>query len=144
MQQLVEDVEVLPEDQAVDQVSENINAAQVATNTAVEVVAEDEVPAVDVEAQNRDAERVARITQMRDALEAYKKTNDAYPETLEVLVTSAYLSAIPKDMDDTDFSYTPIGALPAQYYDLCYTLEVGVGVITSGYHCANPDGLANH
>lgn len=133
MQQLVEVEEVLLEDKA-----------QVVINAPVEAVAEDEVPVVDVEAQNRDAERVARITQIRDALEAYKKTNDAYPETLEALVTSAYLPTIPKDIDETDFSYTPIGALPAQYYDLCYTLEVGVGAITSGYHCANPDGLANH
>lgn len=121
----------------------NTNEEQIAADTAAEADAEEAAPTVDLEAQARDAERVARLTTIRDALEAYKNTNAAYPENVDTLLTSAYLSAIPKDIDESDFSYTPIGALPAQYYDLCYTLEVGVGAITTGYHCANPDGIAN-
>lgn len=115
--------------------TENVNAAAAADEG-------DEVPAVDVEAQARDAQRVASIRSIQNALDRYRVQTGAYPETLDVLVPG-FLSAIPKNLDESDFSYTPIGSLPAQFFDLCYELEVGTGEIGSGYHCANPDGVAN-
>lgn len=97
---------------------------------------------VDVEARERDVERVARITQIQQALESYKVQHQAFPEVLEMLA-EGFLAEIPKDVDGDDFSYTPIGALPAQFYDLCYELEVGTESITAGYHCASPEGVAH-
>lgn len=103
---------------------------------------EDEEVVVDVEAQTRDSERVARVTEIQQALEAYKVANNAFPELLENL-REGFLAEIPKDVDGDEFSYTPIGALPAQFYDLCYELEVGTTEIVAGYHCASPEGIAH-
>lgn len=126
-------------------INENSNALSTIDTTEDELTNSEvgpELSSVDIEAQNRDAERMARITQIQDALESFKTVYAAYPEKLEQLV-SEFLTTIPKNLDESDFSYTPIGALPAQFYDLCYELEVGVGTITAGYHCATPDGIAN-
>lgn len=97
---------------------------------------------VDLEAQARDIERVSRITQIQRALESYKAAYQSFPEALEGL-REEFLTEIPKDVDSDDFSYTPIGALPAQFYDLCYELEVGTAEISAGYHCASPEGIAH-
>lgn len=125
----------------------NSDVAEVNVNTEQEPIGgneatEDVVEEVDVEAQSRDTERVARVTQILQALEAYKSTHDSFPEALEAL-REGFIAEIPKDVDGDDFSYTPIGALPPQFYDLCYELEVGTAAISAGYHCASPEGIAH-
>ncbi|MEK7540092.1 MAG: hypothetical protein AAB558_02495 [Patescibacteria group bacterium] len=119
-------------------VNVNVNGETIGGNEATEETAAE----VDVEAQNRDTERVARITQIQQALESYRAAHQSFPEVLDGL-REGFLNEIPKDVDGDDFSYTPIGALPAQFYDLCYELEVGTDSITSGYHCASPEGIAH-
>lgn len=129
--------------------TENTNqeVAQENTNTVAEETAQPEAEEemeeeVDPEAQARDIERVSRITQIQRALESYKAAHQSFPEAVEGL-REEFLTEIPKDVDGDDFSYTPIGALPAQFYDLCYELEVGTAEITAGYHCASPEGIAH-
>lgn len=114
----------------------------IATEGGNEATEDESEVVVDVEAQARDVERVARVTQIQEALNAYKSSFNAFPETLDSL-REGFLSDIPKDVDGDDFSYTPIGALPAQFYDLCYELEVGTTAISAGYHCASPEGIAH-
>lgn len=129
--------------------SENVNQDLAGSNANTEVepqggneAEEGEEVVVDVEAQARDSERVARVTEIQQALDAYKVANNAFPEVLDTL-REGFLAEIPKDVDGDEFSYTPIGALPAQFYDLCYELEVGTASIAAGYHCASPEGIAH-
>lgn len=125
-----------PPNQKLDQVTNNTSLAVVdATPIVVNTVA------VDPAAQTRDTDRMALVTQIRGALKAYKVKNAAFPDKLELLL-DGFLTTTPKDPDGSDFSYTPIGVLPAQFYDLCYSLEVGVDGVEAGYHCATPDGVA--
>lgn len=94
-------------------------------------------------AKGRDTQRLADIKKIQDALESYKKDKNSYPETLEELV-SAYISTLPENPSPggEPYTYTPIGTQPYNYYDISYTLEVGVDDVTLGAHTANPEGVA--
>lgn len=94
----------------------------------------------DTSAAARDAKRLADIKILQTALEVYKVDHDNYPANLEQLVDQGILNALPVNPTPAgkDYSYTPIGSLPAQYYDLCYQLEEDVLEQTAGYHCVSP------
>lgn len=115
-------------------------------NDAVEKVpevAKEDVP----EATDRDKERVEEIESLRSALKKFYDDRKGYPESLDELV-SKYMKDVPKNPTPggQEYSYTPIGSADKQgvfgYYDLGYTLEVGVNDLSAGLHIANPDGLA--
>lgn len=100
---------------------------------------------IDNEAIKRDEQRISDIKKIQQALADYKKDKGNYPEKMEELVSSKYLSELLKNPTPggIDYVYTPIGSLPAQYYDLAYSLEVGTDEVKEpGDHIANPDGIA--
>lgn len=97
------------------------------------------------EAVSRDEQRVADIKKIQDALAKFKNEKGNYPEKIEDLVPT-YLSEIPKNPapGGIDYVYTPIGKLPAEYYDLAYELEAGTAEVKdAGTHIASPDLIAN-
>lgn len=96
------------------------------------------------EIKARDEQRITHIEKIRSALKKYYNDNGNYPEKMEELVTGGYLSKLPKNPTPggIDYVYTPIGSLPAKYYDLAYSLEVGTSEISAGEHIANPDSIA--
>ena len=99
-------------------------------------------------AMARDESRIADIKSIQVALELFNTEKGNYPETADELVSAGYLTGWPQDpkegeAEEYTYTYTPIGKIPAQYYDLSYYLEVGVSNISTGLHVANPDGLAN-
>lgn len=99
----------------------------------------------DPNAVSRDEQRIADIKRIQEALVEFKSDRGNYPEKMEELAPD-YLSEIPKNPTPggIDYIYTPIGALPAQYYDLAYELEVGTSEVKdAGTHIANPEGIAN-
>ncbi len=106
-------------------------------------VAKEDVP----EATDRDKERVAEIESLRSALKKFFDERKGYPEKMDEL-TPKYIKDIPKNPTPggQEYSYTPIGSADKNdvygYYDLGYTLEVGVNGLSAGLHIANPDGLA--
>lgn len=106
----------------------------------VSQVPEGERPA----AIERDQQRLADIKSLRDALAKYFTDNESYPERLDGLVPS-YLSKLPADplgdQAKVPYTYTPIGSLPATYYDLGYYMEVGVEGLQPIEHDATPDNL---
>ncbi|XOU94169.1 MAG: hypothetical protein ACNFW9_04965 [Candidatus Kerfeldbacteria bacterium] len=95
------------------------------------------------EASDRDETRLTDIKKMQEALENYKDNNGNYPDNFEGLVPD-YMEIVPTDpsLNGTEYNYTGIGASPYMYYDMTYTLEVGVNDINPGMHVANPDGIA--
>lgn len=109
-------------------------------------VGEAEVPAVEApsdadKAKKRDEQRLKDIEEIRVKLEAYKKEKGNYPAKMDEL------SRVPKDPSFTDergYTYTPIGKLPALYYDLSFVTESekmtynGVE-LERGYHVSTPD-----
>ncbi len=68
----------------------------------------------------RDQKRTADIAAIKNALELYNVENGSYPNTLEDLGIILPTNPTP---GGKDYSYTPIGSLPAQFYDLCFELE---------------------
>lgn len=122
--------------------TEDVNNDEEAVETVPEVAKED-VP----EATDRDKERVEEIESLRTALKKFNDDRKGYPESLDELV-SKYMKDVPKNPTPggQEYSYTPIGSADKQgvfgYYDLGYTLEVGVNDLSAGLHIANPDGLA--
>ncbi|MFH1598229.1 MAG: hypothetical protein ABIB97_04135 [Patescibacteria group bacterium] len=114
------------------------------TNATIEENTNAVVGSTDPVAKARDAQRVNDITTIRTGLESYMIVNERYPGSLEDLVSSGQLGSVPTNPipGGRDYSYTPIGVAPFQYYDLCYTLETSmVENIDAGDHCATPDGL---
>lgn len=114
------------------------------TNTVPEEVEEETESALD-ELQSsgskaRDVARLADITTIQVALELYKAAQGSYPTNLDELVNQEYLNAVPENPTPggQTYTYTPIGSLPAQYYDLCYELEEGTDQEEAGYHCVSP------
>lgn len=107
---------------------------------AVSTVPEQDRPA----AIERDKQRLADVKSLRDALAKFFNEKESYPEKLEELAP-AYLSSIPVDpMGDqakVPYTYTPIGSLPATYYDLGYYMEVGVEGLEPIEHDATPENL---
>lgn len=98
----------------------------------------------DPEAKARDEQRISDIEEIRSALTSFFDDKGNYPEKMGELVSEGYLSELPKNPTPggIDYVYTPIGSLPAQYYDLAYSLEAGTDEIEAGSHIANPDGVA--
>lgn len=97
------------------------------------------------ESIKRDEQRISDIKKIQKALADYNKDKGNYPEKMEELVTAKYLAELPKNPTPggIDYVYTPIGSLPAKYYDLAYSLEVGTEEVKdAGEHIANPDGIA--
>jgi len=86
---------------------------------------------------------LADIEAIRSALKKYNDDEGNYPEKMEDLVTGGYLAELPKNPTPggMDYVYTPIGALPAKYYDLAYSLETGTEELSAGDHIANPDNI---
>ncbi|MBL7047291.1 MAG: hypothetical protein ISR95_06665 [Candidatus Marinimicrobia bacterium] len=113
-------------------VNENTN------NTNTEVINDDP------EAKERDIERVADIEDIRGKLATYNTDKGNYPENLEDLVTEGYYDVLPANPTPggIDYVYTPIGSLPAKFYDLAYSLEAGTDELEAGEHIANPDSIA--
>lgn len=96
-----------------------------------------------VAAQARDDQRLADIRVLQAAMEAYKndQVGALYPGEMGQLVPD-YVPQLPKDpLTDQEYSYTPIGSGP-NFYDLVYTLEVGVQGVSDGEHSATPSGIA--
>lgn len=91
-------------------------------------------------AKKRDEQRVADIRTIRKALANFEREKGFYPSELSALVPE-YLPEIPQDPLKSEYAYTPIGALPAEYYDLNYSMEVGVLGFQFGDHNATPDDL---
>ncbi len=106
-------------------------------------VAKEDVP----KATDRDNERVEEIESLRSALKKFYDDRKGYPEKMDELAPK-YMKDIPKNPTPggQEYSYTPIGSADKNkvygYYDLGYTLEVGVKDLSAGLHIANPDGLA--
>lgn len=106
-------------------------------------VAKEDVP----EATDRDNERVEEIESLRSALKKFYDDRKGYPEKMDELAPK-YMEEVPKNPTPggQEYSYTPIGSADKNdvygYYDLGYTLEVGVKDLSAGLHIANPDGLA--
>ncbi|MBU2236123.1 hypothetical protein KKA01_03640 [Patescibacteria group bacterium] len=98
----------------------------------------------DPEAKERDIERVADIEEIRIQLAVYNADKGNYPETLEELVAEGYYEELPVNPTPggIDYVYTPIGSLPAKFYDLAYLLEAGTDELEAGEHIANPDSIA--
>ncbi|MFH1536681.1 MAG: hypothetical protein ABID45_01690 [Patescibacteria group bacterium] len=90
--------------------------------------------------QTRDVRRITDIQNIQAALELYYMDNSAYPEKLEVVVEQGYLPIIPRDPDpeESQYVYTPIGALPSNYYDLSFELEEGIAGYKKGRNIVNP------
>ncbi|PIY96682.1 MAG: hypothetical protein COY66_03495 [Candidatus Kerfeldbacteria bacterium CG_4_10_14_0_8_um_filter_42_10] len=122
--------------------NENINSAN-ELNLNSETT-ENSNSAVSAEAKARDEQRVADIEAIRTALKMHNDVEGNYPEKVEDVVTKGYLIPLPKNPTPggMDYVYTPIGALPAKYYDLAYSLEVGTDALGAGEHIANPDNIA--
>lgn len=95
------------------------------------------------QARIRDSKRFSDIMRFRSALESYRVDNGNYPESLENLIPdyTDYLPQNPTPYGST-YVYTGIGTRPYSYYDLSYTLEVGVEGIDPGLHIATPSGPA--
>lgn len=115
--------------------NENVNKAI----DNVELSAEEQTAA-----ETRDAERLSDVRTIQTAIEAYKADKGNYPDESSELISGGYLSAwlANPTPGGADYVYTPIGSLPAQYYDLSYELEVGAEGVIEGVHVANPDGIA--
>lgn len=91
------------------------------------------------QAEERDRTRLSHVDDLQKALDKYFKDKKSYPEKLDELVDK-YLKELPKDPSTNEvYSYTPIGSLPAKYYDLLYTLEVGVDDKPYGANVASPE-----
>ncbi|MFA6525534.1 MAG: hypothetical protein WCT33_04690 [Patescibacteria group bacterium] len=109
---------------------ENINTTRVVNN--------------DPEAKSRDEERLTEIEDIRTKLAKFNTDKGNYPETLEELVTEGYYEELPVNPTPggIDYVYTPIGSLPAKFYDLAYSLEAGTTELEPGEHIANPENIA--
>lgn len=95
------------------------------------------------EAKARDEQRITQVKEIQSALSSFYKDKGNYPEKMDELVSEGYLSEIPKNPTPggIDYVYTPIGSLPAQYYDLAYSLEVGTDGVEAGEQIANPSSI---
>jgi hypothetical protein len=111
-------------------IDENTNSAIITNN--------------DPEAKKRDEERLAEIEDIRTRLAEYYDSKGNYPESLEQLVTEGYYTELPVNPapGGMDYVYTPIGSIPAMFYDLAYSLEVGTAALEPGEHIANPENIA--
>ncbi|MFA6272074.1 MAG: hypothetical protein WC693_03120 [Patescibacteria group bacterium] len=98
----------------------------------------------DPEAKNRDEERLTEVEDIRTKLAKFNTDKGNYPETLEELVTEGYYEELPVNPTPggMDYVYTPIGSLPAKFYDLAYSLEAGTEELEPGEHIANPENIA--
>jgi hypothetical protein len=94
-------------------------------------------------AKTRDLKRISDIRQIQSALTVYFQEKAEYPGTLSELVPD-YLGGIPANPTPggANYTYTPIGTSPYKFYDLSYTLEVGVEDIEAGQRVATPGGIA--
>src|SRR3990167_2328302 len=119
------------------------DAAAVNVNAADETPAPAEGTAEFTDAQKRDQQRLADVESLQKALQAYFDAKQVYPDTLDGLVPD-FIAALPKNPTPggADYTYTPIGKLPATFYDLSYELEVGSGEVGAGVHTATPKGIA--
>lgn len=117
-------------------------SAEEAENTNAATVEENEATAS--EAKTRDDQRIAGVEELRAKLKMYFDDKGNYPETMDELVNEGYLTELPQNPTPggIDYVYTPIGSLPAKYYDLAYSLEVGANDMEAGEHVANPDYIA--
>lgn len=126
-----------------ENVNENVNEAVVNENINLGVEEAEPTTEEEVAAETRDKQRLTDIRSIQAAIELYKADNDNYPDSSGDLIPD-YLSAwlVNPAPGGADYIYTPIGSLPAQYYDLSYELEAGTEGIIEGVHVANPDGIA--
>lgn len=109
--------------------STEITPAPVDESVQSQEVLEDLAESVDSLAQARDQKRQDDIASLQNALELYQVEQGSYPNALDELEITLPVNPTP---GGSDYSYTPIGSLPAQYYDLCFTLE------ETGPKCVNP------
>ena len=72
----------------------------------------------DVEIVERDIVLETIREDLQSKLEAYKSQYNYYPETLDALTFD-------EDLDLTDVTYTPIGTVPSNYYDLSIVFSTG-------------------
>ena len=121
----------------------NTNASEEDTVADENASTSSETAAADPDARKRDDQRIADVTSLRDALKKHFDEKSSYPDNFDGLVPG-YLSALPKNPTPggRDYNYTPIGSLPAKFYDLSYELEVGTDEVSAGGHVATPDGIA--
>lgn len=104
-----------------DFVADNTTATEPETDT-VEIEAElpDVEPVVEEPLSEADANLRDRATQVVSALTEYFDQFGSYPEDLTVLQLQ---------VDLTGITYTPIGALPASYYDLAVAYTTGAEIL---------------
>ena len=129
-----------------ENVNENENTNEtLETNENTNLGVEEAEPTVEAEsdAELRDIQRLSHVRIIQGAIITYHDANGNYPDTKADLIPD-YLASWPVNPTPggADYVYTPIGSLPAQYYDLSYELEVGTEGIIEGVHVANPDGIA--
>ena len=110
-------------------VSTEITPVEVEESVQSQEVLEELEESAEVLSATRDQKRTADIAAIKQALELYKVDNGSYPPTLEELDIILPTNPTP---GGKDYSYTPIGSLPAQFYDLCFELE------ETGPKCVNP------
>lgn len=111
------------------QASQEITPIEAPESVQSQEVLEDLEENVGVLSQTRDEKRLSDIKSLQNALELYQAENSSYPNSLEELDIILPVNPTP---GGKDYVYTPIGSLPAQYYDLCFTLE------EEGDKCVNP------
>ncbi len=120
----------------------NINGqelANAAANASEKVELTGELRAL---ALARDDKRLSDVRTLMTALEAYRGDNDGMYPTLLADITPDFLGTIPADPKTGEpYHYTPIGTGP-NFYDLVYTLEIGLQGIDAGQHAATPSGIA--
>jgi len=117
------------EDFQFDEIDENIN-----TNISVLTGEEKEV------AKSNDELRTETVKKIQTALELFAANNASYPETYDELVPD-YLEVWPDDPGSYEYVYTPIGALPARFYDVSYQLELDTDELSAGVNIASPDEI---
>lgn len=95
---------------------------------------------IDVDQGSKDARRARDVANIQAALELYFLENEHYPKSLEKLAEEGYLPHVPRDPepDEHEYTYTPIGAEPANYYDLIFWQEKGVAEYEKGENVVNP------
>ena len=133
-------------DDAIDQqTTANLDTDTLITNEAVDNNTNTSENSIkDPDALKRDEERVLEIEDIRGKLASYNTDNGNYPENLDELIVEGYYEELPVNPTPggIDYVYTPIGSLPAKFYDLAYSLEAGIDDLDEGEHIANPDSIA--
>ena len=103
--------EEVPEE--VSNTNTNVNQT---TNQIIPERSTSELEASQTEVSEADALLSVTAGRIETALQEYYQANGSYPENL---------AALELDIDPTGISYTPIGVLPAEFYDLTVNYSTG-------------------